>query len=42
MREGAVLEVKAHDPVGVTLRAGDEIVLGSAVVRVGGGQVVNS
>jgi pSer/pThr/pTyr-binding forkhead associated (FHA) protein len=34
MRDGALFEVKPHDPVGVTLRSGDEIQLGTAAVRV--------
>ena len=34
MREGVLLEVKPHDPVGVTLRSGDEIQLGTAALRV--------
>ena len=34
MRSGALLEVKPHDPVGVTLRSGDEILVGTAALRV--------
>jgi pSer/pThr/pTyr-binding forkhead associated (FHA) protein len=34
MRDGALYEVKPHDPVGVTLRSGDEIQFGTAAVRV--------
>jgi hypothetical protein len=34
MRDGALLEVKPHDPVGVTLRSGDEIQVGTAALRV--------
>jgi hypothetical protein len=34
IRGGAVLEVKPHDPVGVTLRSGDEIQLGTASLRI--------
>jgi hypothetical protein len=34
MREGALLEVKPHDPVGVTLRSGDEIQVGTAALRI--------
>jgi len=34
MRDGALFEVKPHDPVGVTLRSGDEIQVGSAALRI--------
>ena len=34
MRDGALLDVKPNDPVGVTLRSGDEIQLGAAALRV--------
>jgi hypothetical protein len=34
MRDGALLEVKPHDPVGVTLRSGDEIQVGTAALRI--------
>ena len=34
IREGRVLEVTPRDPVGVTIVSGDEIVLGTAAVRV--------
>ena len=34
MRDGALFEVKPHDPVGVTLRSGDEIQVGTAALRV--------
>ncbi len=34
MRDGALFEVKPHDPVGVTLRSGDEVQLGTAALRV--------
>jgi hypothetical protein len=34
MRDGAFLEVKPHDPVGVTLRSGDEIQVGTAALRI--------
>jgi pSer/pThr/pTyr-binding forkhead associated (FHA) protein len=34
MRDGALFDVKPHDPAGVTLRTGDEIQLGTAAVRV--------
>lgn len=34
MRDGALFEIKPHDPVGMTLRSGDEIQLGTAAVRV--------
>jgi len=33
-RDGALYEVTPHDPVGVTLRSGDEIQLGTAALRV--------
>jgi hypothetical protein len=34
MRDGALFEVKPHDPVGVTLRSGDEIQVGTAALRI--------
>lgn len=34
LRDGALFEVKPHDPVGVTLRSGDEIQVGTAALRV--------
>ena len=34
MRDGAIFEVKPHDPVGVTLRSGDEIQVGTAALRI--------
>ena len=34
VREGALFEVKPHDPVGVTLRSGDEIQVGTAALRI--------
>jgi hypothetical protein len=34
MRDGVLFEVKPHDPVGVTLRSGDEIQVGTAALRV--------
>jgi hypothetical protein len=34
VRDGAVLEVKPHDPVGVTLRSGDKIQVGTAALRI--------
>jgi hypothetical protein len=34
MRDGVLLEVKQHDPVGVTLRSGDEIQVGTAALRI--------
>ena len=34
MRDGVLFEVKAHDPVGVTLRSGDEIQVGTAALRI--------
>jgi hypothetical protein len=34
MRDGTVFEVKPYDPVGVTLRSGDEIQVGTAALRV--------
>ena len=34
MRDGTLFEVKPHDPVGVTLRSGDEIQVGTAALRV--------
>jgi hypothetical protein len=34
MRHGALLEVKPHDPLGVTLRSGDEVQVGTAALRV--------
>ena len=34
MRDGVLLEVKPHDPVGVTLRSGDEVQVGTAALRV--------
>jgi hypothetical protein len=34
MRDGALVDVKPHDPVGVTLRSGDEIHVGTAALRV--------
>lgn len=34
MRDGVLLEVKPHDPMGVTLRSGDEIQVGTAALRV--------
>ena len=33
-RDGVLYEVKPHDPVGVTLRSGDEIQVGTAALRV--------
>jgi hypothetical protein len=34
MRDGVLFEVKPHDPVGVTLRSGDEIQVGTASLRI--------
>ena len=34
MRDGALFEVRPHDPVGVTLRSGDEIQVGTAALRI--------
>ena len=34
VRDGALFEVKPHDPVGVTLRSGDEIQVGTAALRI--------
>ena len=34
LRDGALFEVKPHDPVGVTLRSGDEIHVGTAAISV--------
>ena len=34
MRDGVLFEVKPHDPVGVTLRSGDEIQVGTAALRI--------
>ena len=34
MRDGTLVDVKPHDPVGVTLRSGDEIQVGTAALRV--------
>ena len=34
LRDGTLFEVKAHDPVGVTLRSGDEIQVGTAALRI--------
>jgi hypothetical protein len=34
MRDGALFDVKPHDPVGVTLRSGDEIQVGTAALRI--------
>jgi len=34
MRDGALVDVKPHDPVGVTLRSGDEIQVGTAALRI--------
>jgi hypothetical protein len=34
MRDGTLFEVKAHDPVGVTLRSGDEVQVGTAALRI--------
>ena len=34
VRDGVVFEVKPHDPVGVTLRSGDEIQVGTAALRI--------
>ena len=34
MRDGSLFEVKPHDPVGVTLRSGDEIQLVTAALRI--------
>jgi hypothetical protein len=34
IRDGRMLDVTARDPVGVTIVSGDEIVLGTAAVRV--------
>lgn len=34
MRDGVLFEVKPHDPVGVALRSGDEIQVGTAALRI--------
>ena len=34
MRDGALFEVKPHDPVGVTVQSGDEIQVGTAALRI--------
>ena len=34
VRDGALFEVKPHDPAGVTLRSGDEIQVGTAALRI--------
>jgi hypothetical protein len=34
VRDGVLFDVKPHDPVGVTLRSGDEIQVGTAALRV--------
>lgn len=34
MRDGALFDVKPHDPAGVTLRSGDEIQVGTAALRI--------
>ena len=34
VRDGVMFEIKPHDPVGVTLRSGDEIQVGTAALRI--------
>jgi hypothetical protein len=34
MRDGALFDVMPHDPVGITLRSGDEIQVGTAALRI--------
>jgi hypothetical protein len=34
MRDGVLFDVKPHDPVGVTVRSGDEIQVGTAALRI--------